>query len=141
MLRSLGGMCLHSAWRHQAHYQCASCWRDEGYAMAEKGLIRITVMPEKLADMERSVDWTRFDAMTEKELERNLAHDPNSGSPLTKAEGKALLVQVVRRRSGLSEERFAERFHIPLETLRDWETMRREPDEAAIACLRVIDRE
>jgi putative transcriptional regulator len=49
-------------------------------------------------------------------------------------------VTVIRRALGLSQERFAARFHIPLGTLRDWEQKRKEPDAAARAYLVVIAR-
>jgi putative transcriptional regulator len=46
--------------------------------------------------------------------------------------------KVVRRAMGLSQEEFAERFRIPLGTLRDWEQRRVEPDQAARNYLMVI---
>ena len=47
-------------------------------------------------------------------------------------------VRVIRRALGLSQEEFAEKFQIPLGTLRDWEQGRKDPDTAARAYLRVI---
>ena len=47
-------------------------------------------------------------------------------------------VRVIRRALGLSQEKFAEKFQIPLGTLRDWEQGRKDPDTAARAYLRVI---
>ena len=47
----------------------------------------------------------------------------------------------IRQKMGLSQEQFAERFRIPLGTLRDWEQHRTEPDQAARAYLHVIERE
>ena len=47
----------------------------------------------------------------------------------------------IRRALKLSQEEFAERFHIPAGTLRDWEQGRCEPDAVARAYLRVIARE
>jgi putative transcriptional regulator len=41
-------------------------------------------------------------------------------------------------RLGLSQATFAERFHINLRTLQDWEQARRVPDQVARAYLRVI---
>ena len=49
-------------------------------------------------------------------------------------------VKVIRRALGLSQEDFAERFQIPLGTLRDWEQGRKDPDAAARAYLVVIGR-
>ena len=101
---------------------------------------KITVTPERQAELSKTVDWKRVTAMTEDEIEQDLATDPDAASPLTEAEGIAIHVQLVRRRIGLSQPKFAERFHIPLGTLRDWEQARREPDAAALAYLRVIER-
>ena len=47
-------------------------------------------------------------------------------------------VKVVRRALGLTQGEFAERFHIPIGTLRDWEQGRKAPDRAAQSYLRVI---
>lgn len=44
----------------------------------------------------------------------------------------------VRWKLGLSQEQFAERFGIPIGTLRDWEQHRTEPDTAAMSYLKVI---
>jgi hypothetical protein len=41
----------------------------------------------------------------------------------------------------LTPEEFAERYHVPLGTLRDWEQGRSEPDQAAKAYLNVIARD
>ena len=49
-------------------------------------------------------------------------------------------VKVIRRALGLSQEEFAARFHIPLDTLQDWEQGRKNPDAAAQAYLIVIGR-
>ena len=50
-------------------------------------------------------------------------------------------VKVVRRALGLTQEEFANQFHIPIGTLRDWEQDRNVPDKAAEAYLRVIARD
>jgi len=43
--------------------------------------------------------------------------------------------------ANLSQEEFAERYHIPLGTLRDWEQGRAEPDQPTRAYLTVIARD
>lgn len=50
-------------------------------------------------------------------------------------------VKIIRRALGLTQEEFAEQFHIPIGTLRDWEQDRNSPDRAAEAYLRVIARD
>ena len=47
-------------------------------------------------------------------------------------------VKRLRIELGLSQVEFAERFHIPVGTPRDWEHRRYEPDQAAQAYLKVI---
>lgn len=47
----------------------------------------------------------------------------------------------IRESLGLTQEQFALRFGLELDTLRNWETGRREPDTAAKSYLRVIARE
>lgn len=47
----------------------------------------------------------------------------------------------IRKRSGLSQDRFAKRFGFSAGAVRDWEQGRRRPDPAARTLLLVIDRE
>jgi putative transcriptional regulator len=63
--------------------------------------------------------------MTDAEIAAAAAADPDA-RPMTDA---AL---------GLTQDEFAERFQIPIGTLRDWEQGRVEPDQAAQAYLRAI---
>ena len=48
-------------------------------------------------------------------------------------------VKHLRCKLGLSQAEFAERFRIPLGTLRDWNQHRTEPDQAALSYLKVIE--
>ena len=88
-------------------------------------------------------DWSRLDAMSEDERHAAAMNDPDA-KPLTPEDFKRMKrtprVKVIRRALGLSQEEFAERFHIPLGTLRDWEQGRKDPDAAARAYLVVIGR-
>jgi putative transcriptional regulator len=47
-------------------------------------------------------------------------------------------VKRIRWRLGLSQQDFAQRFEIPVGTVRDWEQGRSRPDRAAAAYLKVI---
>ena len=49
------------------------------------------------------------------------------------------IIRGLRLAAQLSQAEFAERFHIPVGTLRDWERHRTEPDQAAQAYLKVIE--
>jgi putative transcriptional regulator len=50
-------------------------------------------------------------------------------------------VKTLRRALGLTQEEFAARYQIPLDTLRDWEEGRTEPDQTTRAYLKVIARD
>jgi putative transcriptional regulator len=90
---------------------------------------------------ERRPDWSRLNAMTEQEIEAAARSDPDA-QPLTEAQLKRMrrvpFAKHVRWKVGLSQSEFARRFQIPIGTLRDWEQWRSEPDQAALAYLKVI---
>jgi len=101
----------------------------------------VKVTPDMVAQALREVDWAAQDAMTDDDIARQVAEDPEVAPLLTDAQLTAVHTSSVRQRSGLSQSEFAHRYRIPLDTLRDWERGEREPDAAALAYLRVIDRE
>jgi putative transcriptional regulator len=89
-------------------------------------------------------DWARLQAMTEEEIEANALSD-HDNTPLT-AEELARMRRVpdprrIRERLKLTQEQFAEKFEIPLGTLRDWEQGVSLPDRAARTLLRVIEQD
>lgn len=49
-------------------------------------------------------------------------------------------VAAIRKKQKLSQTAFAERYGLPVATLRDWEQERRSPDRAAMVLLALIDR-
>jgi putative transcriptional regulator len=75
---------------------------------------------------------------------REAAKSDPDAQPLTRGDFKRLQrtprAKVIRQALGLSQETFAERFGIPIGTLRDWEQGRVEPDQAASTYLKVIAR-
>lgn len=79
--------------------------------------------------------------MTEEEINAAALSDPDN-PPLTDERlarmRRVPQVKVIRRAFGLTQEQFAERYQIPLGTLRDWEQGRSEPDQPAKAYLRAI---
>ncbi|MFN4208533.1 MAG: helix-turn-helix domain-containing protein [Agrobacterium albertimagni] len=95
-------------------------------------------MPPRKRD---GTDWAYLDAMTDAEAEANALADPDN-PPMTQEQLRAASrmpqVRVIRRALRLAQEEFAERYRIPLGTLRDWEQGRSEPDAPARAYLKVI---
>ena len=105
----------------------------------------VRVMPEgSTQPRDDRTDRARLSAMTEGEIEAKAWSDADN-PPLTEDEQARMrpgwTPKVIRERLDLTQEEFAARFDIPLGTLRDWEQARREPDAAALAYLRVIERE
>lgn len=85
-----------------------------------------------------SADWS------DEAIEAAALADPDA-QPLTEDDARRMRstprVRIIRRALKLSQEAFAERFKIPIGTLRDWEQGRKVPDAATRAYLIVIARE
>ena len=101
------------------------------------GTERPFIMPE--------IDWDAIDAMTDEDIERQVAENPDAPPILSDEElDRAFFgarVKRIRQKTGLSQAAFAERFRFPVASLRDWEQGRREADAATKAYLTVIERE
>ena len=86
-------------------------------------------------------DWRAFDAMSEDERHQAALSDPDappaSEAQLARAR-RVPSVRTLRKKLGLSQAQFAERFHLPLGTVRDWEQGAHRPDKAAQVLLTVI---
>ena len=86
-------------------------------------------------------DWSRADRLTPKDAHAAAVADPDA-QPLTPERLSGLKAtpraKIIRRALGLTQEQFANRFRIPLGTLRDWEQGASEPDTTAKAYLRAI---
>jgi putative transcriptional regulator len=100
--------------------------------------------PEKIASqrLPTKYDWREADALTDQEVLEAALKDPDA-QPLSDAQLQRMKrpnPKVVRQALRLSQQEFAERFRIPVGTLRDWEQGRVEPDQAARAYLMVIAR-
>jgi putative transcriptional regulator len=82
--------------------------------------------------------------MTEEEVMAAALSDPDA-QPLTPDDLNRMKrtprAKIIRRAFGLTQEEFAAQFHLPLDTLRDWEQGASEPDQAARAYLWVIARD
>ncbi len=81
--------------------------------------------------------------MTRSAIDRAALADPDA-RPLSSTELKRMRrtpqAKIIRRALGMTQEKFAARYHIPLGTLRDWEQGRATPDQPTRAYLTVIAR-
>jgi putative transcriptional regulator len=97
----------------------------------------------------KDFDWSKIDAMTDEDIARQIASNPDTIHPDDIKEGDWIVVKpmksaeiaVLRRRMKLSQARFAKKFGLRLRTIQEWEQGRRQPEEAARILLRVIERE
>lgn len=95
-----------------------------------------------LQPMKHDMDWSRFDALSDDEVEDDALSEVD---PPSSAQDDLDRLQTVpnlkriRARLHLTQEQFADSFQLPLGTVRDWELGRREPDTAARNFLRLIE--
>jgi putative transcriptional regulator len=89
-------------------------------------------------------NWAPIDAMTDEEVVAAALSDPDA-QPLTPGQLAKMCpvsrVRVLRQRLGMTQAEFAEVFHLPISTLRDWEQHRSTPDAPARALLLAIERD
>ena len=111
--------------------------------MRKTGTTRVIVKPGDSLPR-GDTDWGRLDAMTDKEATAAALSDPDA-QPLTPEQLAKMCrvsrVKVLRQRLGMTQAEFAEAFHLPITTLRDWEQHRSTPDAPARALLLAIERD
>src|SRR5579871_1011979 len=104
----------------------------------------ITRATAKSGNKKGVTDWTRVDAMSDADVRKGALADPDA-QPLSKEQlskmRRVSRVKALRERMGLTQREFAEAFHLPLTTLRDWEQRRSVPDAPARALLLAIERD
>lgn len=81
------------------------------------------------------VDRARLDATTEVDLAAHEAQDEAQAM-----HDAARFVRRVRQRLGLTQQQFAQRIDVPLDTIRNWEQGRRYPTGAAKTLLKILDK-
>jgi uncharacterized DUF497 family protein/DNA-binding transcriptional regulator YiaG len=111
--------------------------------MNKTGTTRVTTKPGSTSPRS-DTDWTRLDAVTDEEVVAAALSDPDA-QPLTPEQLSGMRrvsrVKVLRQRLGMTQMQFAEAFHLPITTLRDWEQRRSTPDAPARALLLAIERD
>jgi putative transcriptional regulator len=81
------------------------------------------------------LDWSRVDATTEEEIGRQTAEDEGEAR-----QDAAAWVRHVREQLGLSQQAFARRIGVPVDTVRNWEQGKRLPRGPSRALLRILER-
>jgi putative transcriptional regulator len=111
--------------------------------MKKTGTTRVTAKPGN-APRRGGTDWSRLDAMTDDEVVAAALSDPDA-RPLGRSRlarmRRVSRVKVLRHRLHMTQAEFAQAFHLPISTLRDWEQHRSVPDAPARALLLAIERD
>jgi putative transcriptional regulator len=110
---------------------------------ADGTVVEVTPFGEGTA-LEDQTDYDHLEAMTDEDVRAAAATDPDN--PILTPEQLRRLRQApnpraIRERLGITQRVFAERYELPLGTVRDWEQGVRQPDAAGRTLLRVIDQD
>jgi putative transcriptional regulator len=110
--------------------------------------VRMSFAEAKAKAREEKVDWERIDAMTDEDIARQIAEDPDVAPDMSEAleRGEFEVVwgidlEHVRSKTGLDQPTFAQRFGLPLDEIIDWEARGRVPDRTIWMYLKLIERE
>jgi len=110
----------------------------------------LKVSKKAAATAAAAVDWAKVDAMSDEDIARQIAENPDAAPDLTLARVKLVMrlasrrlttrtkIRLVRRALGMSQAEFARAYHLPLRSLQNWEQGTREPDEATAALIKII---
>jgi len=111
-------------------------------------LVRMTFAEARKRAEKEPVDWARIDAMTDEDIARQIAEDPDVAPDMSEALERGEFVRRhivnvfgIRTGMGLSHEAFAKRFGLDARELKEWEATGGVPCEAIRTYLRVIERE
>ena len=98
------------------------------------GAVKLT--PELMAQAMAEVDWDKIDAMTDEDIEQQIADNPDAAPILNEKQQIGGMIQTIRRKLKMPQKAFAESFHLSIHALRDWEQGRVALDSAIRAKLK-----
>jgi putative transcriptional regulator len=84
-------------------------------------------------------DKEKFDSFTDADIERMIDEDPDL-APRTETLIPVLKACEVRKKLGLSQQKFAKKLGVPLKTVKAWEQDFAPYDPVVQALLRILDR-
>ena len=110
--------------------------------------VRMSSAEARARAREENTDWRRIDAMTDEDIARQIAEDPDVAPDMSEALARGefevvwgIDVEHVRSKTGLDQTAFARRFGVPLDELIEWEIRGRVPNRTVWMYLKVIERE
>jgi putative transcriptional regulator len=105
--------------------------------MAPRRLSDIMATPNRISPEQRAA----FEARSQDDIDRLVDQDDINPTMSDEALDRAVFARSVREardKLGLTQPVFAQRFHIKLTRLRDWERARYAPDSVAVAYIKTI---
>ena len=85
------------------------------------------------------IDREKFDSFTDADIERMIDEDPDL-APRTETLVPVLQARAVRKKLGLSQQKFAKKLGVPMATTKSWERDFVPYDPVVQALLRILDR-
>lgn len=81
-----------------------------------------------------ATDWRRIDAMTDMDIGRQIASNPDAAPDMA----LAIDVRAIRRAAGMTQAQFAETYEFSIRTVQEWERGAKKPSGPARTLLRAI---
>src|SRR5579862_9581396 len=85
------------------------------------------------------IDRKKFDSFTDADIERMIDEDPDL-APRTETLQPLLEARDIRKKLGLTQQKFAKKLGVPLATVRAWERDETPTDPVLQSLLRILDR-
>jgi putative transcriptional regulator len=79
-------------------------------------------------------DWRRIDAMTDDDLARQVAANPDAAPDMA----PEIDVRAIRRATGMTQEKFSDTYEFSIRTVQEWERGAKKPSGPARTLLRAI---
>jgi putative transcriptional regulator len=86
------------------------------------------------ADALAATDWKKIDAMTDADIARQIASNPDAAPDLA----PEIDVRAIRRATGMTQSEFAAAYHFSVRTVQEWERGAKRPSGPARTLLRAI---
>jgi len=93
-----------------------------------------TTLSKAALDALAATDWSRIDAMTDEDIARQIASNPDAAPDMA----PEIDVRAIRRGVGMTQAQFADAFEFSIRTVQEWERGAKKPSGPARTLLRAI---
>ncbi len=91
-------------------------------------------LSEAASDALATTDWSRIDAMTDEDIARQIASNPDAAPDMA----PEIDVRAIRHEAGMTQAQFANAFEFSIRTVQAWERGAKKPSGPARTLLRAI---